>query len=94
MRTSAYNSGAFERARRVAEQLEGQHGPEAHVPVILMAMRDRNAAKARAAFEKLLAYDPSYAMDPEPSLRKIGLFPGVAKPLVEALRAAQRDLGL
>lgn len=52
---AAYNSGNLDDARQVAERLEGQQGPEAYVPVILMAMADDRRDKAQAAFEKLVA---------------------------------------
>jgi hypothetical protein len=89
---AAYNTQNFEAAKLSSERLEGQQGPEAYVPVILMAARAGDTAKARTAYEKLLAYDASYAGDPGPSLEKIGLFPQVAKPLIEALKAAVQDL--
>ena len=44
-----------------------------------------DAAKVKATVEKLLAYDPAYATNGTPSLEKIGLFPEVAKPLIDAL---------
>lgn len=82
---AAYNSGHFDEAQKVADALEGQSGPEAFVPVILMASRNGGTAKVKAAVGKLLAYDPSYARDGTPSLEKIGLFPDVAKSLVDVL---------
>ncbi len=57
-----------------------------------MASRNGDEAKVAATLDRLLAYDPSYADDPGISLRKIGLFPEVAKPLVEELNAARAAL--
>lgn len=82
---AAHNLGRTDDAQKVADVLEGQTGPEAFVPVILEANRKGDAAKVKATVEKLLAYDPTYATNGTPSLEKIGLFPEVAKPLIDAL---------
>ena len=89
---AAYNSGNFEAAKQVADQLDGQQGPEAYLPVIIMAMRDGNLDRARSAIKKLVEYDATYAGDPAPSLGKIGLFPDVARPVIEALKTAMVEV--
>lgn len=91
---AAYGSGDFSHAQKFADGLEGERGPEAYVPVILMAQRQGDEAKIATTFERLLAYDPSFAGDPGLSLGKIGLFPDVARPIVEALNAARGSLKL
>ena len=85
---AAYGSGRLDEAQRVADLLEGDRGPEAYVPVILMAQRRDDQPKLAQTIEKLLAYDPTFSEDPGLSLGKIGLFPEVAKPLVDALNTA------
>jgi len=85
---AAYNTGSFEQAGRIADQLDGQPGPESLLPVVLMEVRAGNMEKAAAAIQQLLAYDPGYGTDPGASLAKIGLLPVAADPLIAGLRAA------
>ncbi len=89
---AAHGAGNFGEAQRVADLLEGDRGPEAYVPVIIMAQRRGDQAKVTQTFEKLIAYDPTFSEDPGLSLGKIGLFPDVAKPLVDALNAARAGI--
>lgn len=85
---AAYNTGRMDDAKRIADALDGQQGPEAFLPVLLMAAEEGDQAKVDAARQELLAYDSAYASDPEPSLAKIGLLPDAARPLIDGLAKA------
>ncbi len=85
---SDLNSGQVAAANMVADRLDGQQGPEALIPVIIAAHARGDAAHAKASIASLLQYDPDYASDPVAAAGKIGLFPEVAQPLVDALYAA------
>jgi hypothetical protein len=91
---AAYNSGRLDDAQAVADALEGQHGPEAYIPVMLMAHRRGARDGLRPLAEQLLAYDPAYRADATPSLQKIGLFQSVAEPLAKALAQCLAAIGL
>jgi hypothetical protein len=89
---AAYNTGDMEEAAKVADTLEGHPAPEAAIPVIMMAMRNGQTDKARAALRGLISYDPSIAKDPSQALLKIGLFPEVATPLATLLKDGMAKL--
>ena len=93
MFVAAFNTGDFAAAAAVADGLEGHPAPEASIPVILMAVREQQKDKARAALKGLLAYDPTVAVDPREVLARIGLLPDVAEPVATALTTAIAGLG-
>ena len=91
---AAYNSGRFDDAQAVADALEGQHGPEAYLPVLLMAHHRDDHDNVKQLAEQLFAYDSAYRGNAVPSLQKIGLLQEVAEPLAKDLAECLAAVGL
>lgn len=90
---AAYNTGNLKMAHHIADMLDGQDGPEALIPAILMASRGGTGPAAAVPIQRLLDYDPACATDAGPLLARIGLRPQAADPLIAALKAALRASG-
>jgi len=90
---AANNQGRYIEAETIAQRLDGEEGPEAYVPVAIAAWRRGDQPRAARAIRELVAYDPSYAADPQRALGLIGLFADVAKPIVGELMQAGLTLG-
>lgn len=85
---AANNQGHYVDAELIAQRLDGEEGPEAYVPVAIAAWRRGDHRRAARAIADLVAYDPSYAVDPQKALGLIGLFADVSKTISGELMQA------
>lgn len=86
---AAHNTQKTEAVRQLADVLDGQTGPEAFIPAMLVAWQDGDRKKAAALYDRLLSYDDTYRSNSAEALSKIGLFPQVAEPIIAAIKAVE-----